>query len=66
MGQKRKTAFRKMAIEIIIEFKVGLDDLGLLGRRGDKTAHVSGDLHHVLCKVELEVVFIIKATKNDY
>ena len=55
-----------MAIELIIEFKVGLDDLGLLGRRGDKTAHVSGDLHHVLCKVELEVVFIIKATKNDY
>jgi len=59
-------AFRKMAIEIIIEFKVGLDDLRMQVRRGDKTAHVSGDLHHVLCKVELEVVFIIKATKTDY
>lgn len=32
-----------MAIEIIIEFKVGFDDLGMLGRRDDKTAHVSGD-----------------------
>ena len=55
-----------MAIEIIIEFKVDLDDLGMLGRRGDKTAQVWGDLHHVLCTVELEVVFIIKATENDY
>lgn len=55
-----------MAIEIIIEFKVGLDDLRMQVRRGDKTAHVSGDLRHVLCKVELEVVFIIKATKTDY
>lgn len=55
MGQigwvkKKKAAFRKLARAIIIVSKVGLDYLGMLGRRDCKTAQILMRL--VLCSMK--------------
>lgn len=55
MGQivwvkKEKAVFRKLARAIIIVYKVGLDDLGMLGKRDCKTAQILMRL--VLCSAK--------------
>lgn len=38
--KKEQVAFRKLAVAIIIASKVGLDALGMLGRRDGKKAQI--------------------------